>query len=51
MNSLDKIAHVLETGDNEIHIDEGIRVQALQATQRMLDFADRARQQLIAHTA
>ncbi len=51
MNSLDKIAHVLETGDNEIHIDEGIRVQALQATQRMLDFADRAKQQPIAHTA
>ncbi|GMQ91214.1 MAG: quinolinate synthase NadA [Gammaproteobacteria bacterium] len=51
MNSLDKVAHVLETGDNEIHIDEDIRVQALQATQRMLDFADRAKQQPIAHTA
>jgi quinolinate synthase len=51
MNSLDKVAHVLETGDNEIHIDEGIRVQALQATQRMLDFTDRAKRQPIAHTA
>ena len=39
MNDLEKIAHVLETGDNEIHIDEAIRLQALQSTQRMLDFA------------
>lgn len=51
MNSLDKVAHVLETGNNEIHVDEDIRVQALRATQRMLDFADQTKRQPIAHTA
>jgi len=30
--------HILETGDNEIHLDESIRVKALLSTQRMLDF-------------
>ena len=39
MDNLQAVAHVLETGTNEIHIDEAIRVRALRATQRMLDFA------------
>lgn len=39
MNDLDRLLHVLETGSNEIHVDEGVRVKALRATQRMLDFA------------
>jgi quinolinate synthase len=39
MNDLDRLAQVLETGANEIHVDEKIRVKALRATQRMLDFA------------
>lgn len=39
MNELRNLAHVLETGDNEIHVEESIRKQALKATQRMLDFA------------
>lgn len=39
MNDLQGVAHVLETGDNEIHVDEEVRVKALRATQRMLDFA------------
>jgi len=39
MNGLHNILDVLETGKNEIHIDETIRQQALRATQRMLDFA------------
>jgi quinolinate synthase len=30
---------VLENGDNEILVDEAIRVKALRSTQRMLDFA------------
>ena len=30
---------VLETGANEIQVEEDIRVKALQSTQRMLDFA------------
>ena len=40
MNSLEKLAHVLETGDNEIHIDESIRKKAVVPIQRMLDFSD-----------
>jgi len=39
MNNLENLAHVLETGDNEIHVDEAIGKKALQATQKMLDFA------------
>ena len=39
MNSLQSVAHVLETGANEIHIPEDIRVKALRATERMLEFA------------
>lgn len=40
MNGLDNLLHVLETGDNEITVDETTRVAALRSTQRMLDFAD-----------
>lgn len=39
MNSLHNLLHVLETGENEIHVDEEVRVKALRSTQRMLDFA------------
>jgi len=39
MNNLQNLAHVLETGENEIHVDEAVREKALKATQRMLDFA------------
>ncbi len=39
MNELRNLAHVLETGDNEIHVEESVRKKALKATQRMLDFA------------
>ncbi len=39
MNGLDNLLNVLETGKNEIHVDEKIRVKALRSTQRMLDFA------------
>lgn len=38
MNDLVKLHHVLETGANEIRIDESVRVEALRATQRMLRF-------------
>lgn len=41
MDSLQSVAHVLETGANEIHIDEDIRRKALRATERMLEFAER----------
>jgi quinolinate synthase len=39
MNDLQKLAHVLETGAHEIHVDEAVRRKALQATQRMINFA------------
>ncbi|MBW1984857.1 MAG: quinolinate synthase NadA [Deltaproteobacteria bacterium] len=39
MNNLQNLAYVLETGENEIHVDEAVRKEALRATQRMLDFA------------
>ncbi|MGD8640495.1 MAG: quinolinate synthase NadA [Gammaproteobacteria bacterium] len=39
MNSLEKLVHVLETGANEIHIDEAIRKKAVRPIQRMLDFS------------
>jgi quinolinate synthase len=43
MNDLQALAHTLETGENEIHVEEAVRVKALRATQRMLDFADSLR--------
>ena len=39
MNGLHNLLHVLETGENEVHVDENIRVKALKSTQRMLDFS------------
>lgn len=39
MNGLHNLLDVLETGKNEIFVEESIRVKALQSTQRMLDFA------------
>ncbi len=39
MNGLRKLAHVLETGDNEIHVAEDIRVKAVRSINRMLEFA------------
>jgi quinolinate synthase len=39
MNSLHNLLHVLETGTNEIFVDEDIRQGAYRSTKRMLDFA------------
>jgi quinolinate synthase len=39
MNHLRNLATVLRDGGNEIHIAEDIRIRALKATQRMVDFA------------
>ena len=39
MNGLRKLAAVLESGGNEIHIEENIRAKAAVSIQRMLDFA------------
>ncbi len=38
MNGLHNLTYVLQTGANEIRVDEVIRVKALRSTQRMLDF-------------
>ena len=38
MNSLHALLQTLESGENEITIDESIRKRALKSTQRMLDF-------------
>lgn len=39
MNGLHNLLHILETGENEIHLEESVRLKALSSTQRMLDFA------------
>ena len=44
MNSLEKLAHVLETGANEIHVDEDIRKKAVVPIQRMLEFSNQFKQ-------
>ena len=38
MNGLHNLLDTLQTGKNEIYVDEAIRIKALQATQKMLDF-------------
>ena len=43
MNNLKNLAHVLETGCNEIHIDKNIREKALKPLNRMLDFSKTVR--------
>jgi quinolinate synthase len=44
MNDLRRLAQVLRTGANEIHVDEAVRVKALKATSRMLEFAQSLKQ-------
>jgi len=39
MNNLEKLAQVLETGSNEVLIDEAVRKKAVISIQRMMDFA------------
>ena len=41
MNGLRNLARVLESGDNEIVIDEAIRERAVRPIRRLLDFAQR----------
>lgn len=40
MNGLVNLAHTLETGENEIHVDPKIGKQAMVSVKRMLDFAE-----------
>ncbi|MES9992944.1 MAG: quinolinate synthase NadA [Candidatus Thiodiazotropha sp.] len=39
MNALQNLEQVLDSGNNEIHIDEAVRARAVVPIQRMLDFA------------
>ena len=48
MNGLQKLVQVLESGANEIHVDEATRVKAVRSIQRMLDFAEQERRQELA---
>ena len=41
MNTLRKLVYILETGTNEIQVDEGIRQQAEISMNRMLDFSEK----------
>ena len=47
MNGLRKLARVLETGANEIHVDADIAERARRPIQRLLDFARRRKQQVL----
>lgn len=47
MNDLSSLAHALETGANEIHVEESVRVAALRSTQRMLDFAQQHKKKIL----
>ena len=38
MNDLEKLAQVLETGRNEIHVDEAVRKKAFVSISRMMEF-------------
>jgi len=42
MNGLRGLLHVLETGDNEIHVDPAVGAQAVKSINRMLTFAGQA---------
>ncbi len=47
MNGLHNLAQVLEKGNNEIHIDEAIRIKALRSTQRLLDFSKKRKVEIM----
>ena len=38
MNDLTRLIETLETGSNEIHVDEDVRRRALRSTRRMIEF-------------
>ena len=47
MNGLENLVHVLETGSNEILIEEPVRARAVRPLQRMLDFAAARQRELV----
>jgi quinolinate synthase len=50
LNGLQSLVYVLETGANEIHVEEGTRVRALRATERMLGFARQSKAVVLGET-
>lgn len=38
-NTLEKILHVLETGENEVHVSDKLRVNSVKPLERMLELA------------
>lgn len=46
MNTLTRLAHTLETGANEIHVDAAIIARARKPIERLLNFAEERRQQI-----
>ncbi len=50
LNSLEKLANCLDSGANQIHVPESIRLRALQPIQRMLEFS-RSRGLFAQHTS
>jgi quinolinate synthase len=46
MNTLTRLAHTLETGANEIHVDAAIIARAKKPIERLLNFAGERRQQI-----
>lgn len=46
MNTLTRLAHTLETGSNEIHVDSAITAQAQKPIERLLNFAAERSQQI-----
>lgn len=49
MNGLQNLAETLEKGDNEVHVDETVRRQALVSVQRMLEFSKQEKTQVMGH--
>ncbi|MCK8515110.1 quinolinate synthase NadA [Methylonatrum kenyense] len=47
MNGLRSLAHVLETGDQEIHVDPAIAEQALVSLNRMLNFGQQQKRKVL----
>ena len=39
LNSVEKILHVLKTGENEVHVSGEVREKALKPLNRMLELA------------
>ena len=50
MNGLANLAHVLEHGGNEIHVDPALGQRAVRSIDRMLDFAAARKVRALPHS-